>query len=494
MADQSEHAAGVATGVTSGPDERVPAWATILDAVCLASLLIALSVVVFGGFRLSLGDARISFRSAPRLLGWAMAAGLLRHVLVRRRPLHVRILAGVGALWRSEALRAVLPVFVVSRLAVLLVGYLAVGAVGYPLAGPKFRLWDNELWNLTARWDAGWFLNIARFGYDWGPNPRLHYNVAFFPAYPMLMRYGGALIGDRPMMAGLLVSLASFLTALVYLYRWGRDRMGHDVALASVALMATYPFAVFYSAVYSEALFLLASVAACCCLERGRPGRAGAWGLLAGLTRSSALFLSATLVVLALIPVAGRWLGAGRQAGRAAPVVGSNPAWPATAARLAAAVMPVVGILIYSVFVYSFTGHLFAWQQAHSAWGRTYESPVAFAVGSYRLFIEDGILKSAGAHPIDWLNAVAALFALGAVWPVTRRLGVAYGLLVVLSVLPPLLAGGYLSAGRLTAVLFPIFLWLAAVVPERYRAAWLIGFATVQGLVAVLFFTWRPLI
>lgn len=57
----------------------------------------------------------------------------------------------------------------------------------------------------------------------------------------------------------------------------------------------------------------------------------------------------------------------------------------------------------------------------------------------------------------------------------------------------PLLAGGTLSLGRITSVLFPTFLWLGAVIPASHRSAWLIVFAMLQGLFAAAFFTWRPL-
>ena len=77
--------------------------------------------------------------------------------------------------------------------------------------------------------------------------------------------------------------------------------------------------------------------------------------------------------------------------------------------------------------------------------------------------------------------------------PITRRLGAAYGALVAVLALPPLLIGGSMSMGRITSVLFPMFIWLAADVPANYRVGLLVAFATLQGFAAVLFFTWRPL-
>ena len=47
--------------------------------------------------------------------------------------------------------------------------------------------------------------------------------------------------------------------------------------------------------------------------------------------------------------------------------------------------------------------------------------------------------------------------------------------------------------GRVTSVLFPVFLWLGAAVPERHRNGVDHRFCLLQGFVAVMFFTWRPL-
>ena len=80
-----------------------------------------------------------------------------------------------------------------------------------------------------------------------------------------------------------------------------------------------------------------------------------------------------------------------------------------------------------------------------------------------------------------------------AVWPVFRRFGLAYAVFILITILPPMAAGGMLSMGRVTSVLFPVFLWLGGAIPERNRPAWIATFAMLQAFVAVMFFTWRPL-
>jgi len=80
-----------------------------------------------------------------------------------------------------------------------------------------------------------------------------------------------------------------------------------------------------------------------------------------------------------------------------------------------------------------------------------------------------------------------------AAWPVARKLGVAYAVFILINMLPPLAAGGLVSAGRVSSVLFPAFIWFASAVPRHHRAAWLVTFASMQAFIAALFYTWRPM-
>jgi hypothetical protein len=106
---------------------------------------------------------------------------------------------------------------------------------------------------------------------------------------------------------------------------------------------------------------------------------------------------------------------------------------------------------------------------------------------------ERGLYTYAATSTVDALQSTAVLFVLASVWPVYRRLGLPYAALILINVIPPLMMGGLLSMGRVTAVLFPTFLWLGAAVPPHHRAAWLSIFAMLQAICAAVFFTWRPL-
>ena len=76
----------------------------------------------------------------------------------------------------------------------------------------------------------------------------------------------------RALWAGVVISLAAFLWALVYLVRLGRELVGAERAADAALLLAAYPFALFFSAPYTESLFLLAAVGAFFHFRRGRLG------------------------------------------------------------------------------------------------------------------------------------------------------------------------------------------------------------------------------
>jgi hypothetical protein len=252
---------------------------------------------------------------------------------------------------------------------------------------------------------------------------------------------------------------------------------------------------VFFNAPYTESLFLLAAVAASYHFIRGDWRSSSCWGVLAGLTRPNGCFVSVPLGILALQQTYSMYVD--RQAHRAS--AGSAIARAhvrddlrAAAVRLTVAAMPGIGMLIFTAYLYGLTGVWFAWARSHEAWGRTYQGIGPF-VTAYGWLRDEPFLEVVTNIPFNTLNALGVLFGLALTYPVFRRLGAAWGVFVLVTLLPPLFAGGVLSMGRVTSTLFPLFLALAALVPPRTVPAWVAGFAMGQGLCATLFFTWREL-
>src|SRR4029079_6476359 len=93
---------------------------------------------------------------------------------------------------------------------------------------------------------------------------------AFFPGYPLLVAGLGRAVGDRFVLAGLVVSLVACAAALALLSRLVADRLGTRDASRSVLYLALFPTSFFLGAVYGEPPFLLPAGAAVLLARRGR--------------------------------------------------------------------------------------------------------------------------------------------------------------------------------------------------------------------------------
>jgi hypothetical protein len=474
----------------------LPRYARAADLITAALLLLALWLAVVGIGRHLVFDRVFEPPSPALVLYAAVSLQIVRHLLwpkptvwSRLRALreHVMMRPYVG-----DAVRA----FVATRPAVFLVAFFSVLTIGLSVK-PGFILSREPLYNLPARFDAGWYGEIALDGYTWDHTFQRQRNIAFFPALPMLMRPVGVLFGMndrtvprerrmlRALWAGTVLSLLAFLWALYYVARLAADLLGAEYAASATLLLSAYPFALFYNVPYTESLFLLGAAGACYCFLRGRWIASSSFGLLVGLTRPNGCFVSIPLVIIGLQQIVQIWRGPQTLPGGAASARG-------IAARLITAATPGIGMLIFTVYLFNLTGVWFAWARSHEAWGRTYQGlgPFMTAFGWLR---DEPFLQVVGNIPFNTLNTLGVIFALALTYPVFRRIGLAWGVFVLVNIVPPLFAGGVLSMGRLSATLFPLFLALAAIVPRRNVPSWIAAFAVGQGLCATLFFTWREL-
>ena len=121
-------------------------------------------------------------------------------------------------------------------------------------------------------------------------------SVAFFPLLPLLMR-GARLITGDTLLAGLLVANLALAAAAILLYRFVENEWGMDVAERSVWYLLIFPASFFGSAIYTESLFLLLSIAAFYFARRTRWWGAGLAGILAALTRLIGVILTPALLV-----------------------------------------------------------------------------------------------------------------------------------------------------------------------------------------------------
>ena len=455
---------------------NVPRWVRAADALAVTLLGLSVLLLIGDGVRFELAGIRIAITSALRVAAWAAVLVIGRHVVHPAPPLTARAwqwLRGGGEVRRE--LPAMLQLLVVTRLPIIAIGFLAVGSI--PLETDLGSQHHDSAWvNLLARWDAIRYADIARSGYTWDGNPQSQQNVVFFPAFPLMIRVVSRFLAIHPLEAAWLISITSFAWAMVLFVRLARTLTDSEMAADAAWLLSCYPFAYFFGAAYSESFFLLTMCGLFLSIHRQEFGRAAIWGLAAGLTRPNGWLLCLPAAILAL--------------STAPPPRREVSGWLRRGAAVAA---PAMGALLFTVYLQLRFGDGLAWVKGQAAWGRTFRGLHLF-VADRILYLRDlGLPGALIEQPIDILNSVAALLALALAIPIGRRLGLAYGVLAAVLVLPPVLMGGSTSMGRMTAVVFPMFIWLAAALAVERRKALMVLFATIQGLAATLFYTYRTM-
>lgn len=400
-----------------------------------------------------------------------------------------------------------------SRLVIWLVGTSAVLNVGNSVNyGPldpagltrPFGYFMNLLVSPFARWDSVWYLAIARFGYQ-GQADR----TVYFPLYPYLMRGLGWIVGS-PLIAGIVISLACFAVGLLVLHRLVALDFPREVADATVLLIAFFPTSFFFSAVYTESLFLALSLGCIYQARLGRWGWAGLLGALAAATRNSGVLL--TVIVLLLMfygPTADgerRRLRGDRSGWRVLV-----PKYGPTARCLPVMLIPL-GLLAYLLYLNARYGLSSAPFNSEVDWfhkqtwpfGGAWQGLVAGWDGLRQIlhgppppvfFAPDHANALWGAAKNVELIGFLVLAAVGVVG-VLRTQPFAYALYVLIGLaLPlsdPVVPEPLQSLPRYELVLFPLFIWAAQLVVRRRWLPWTIAVSAVLlGYFTAEFATWR---
>jgi hypothetical protein len=458
---------------------------------------------------------------------------------------------------RTAALRDVWRALWGSRLLVWLAGSGAVALLGF---GPVRHAFDppgvtrgfgrlgDVLAAPVARWDAAWYLVIAHYGYRPELGAFTAPRDAFFPLYPLGLRALSD-IGLAPVIAGVALSIGAFMAALYALHRLTtlevsrlhgrpnalgvgavneiadapRARRGHrlpggsgyerlakldgrEVARLAVLLTAFAPMAFYFSAIYSESLYLALSVGLFLCARRGHWTSAALLGALAAATRSTGVVLILPLLLLYLYgpredrepervlgrradaTAAGRPLAAHSRSMFAGLMDTLRPRYRLRRDALWLALVPV-GLALYMLHLALAGGDPLAPFHAEAVWKRQFAGPyggvwdgakAAFAGLRQLLSFQSrhNYYPIAGGSPLIDAGHNVLLFAfLLAAIPmlvgVLRMLPLAYGGYVLAALaLPlsyPVAPQPLMSLPRFLLVLFPLNMWLAVTLSSRPR-------------------------
>ena len=427
------------------------------------------------------------------------------------------------ALWSSRLL-----IWVASVATILAFGFGPVRHAFIPRGVTSGFGWLGDLLAApAARWDGSWYLVIAHYGYRPDLFPFTASRTAFFPLYPLGLR-GISTLGVPAVLAGVLLSMLALALALYGIHRLASleyaSRGGiagaasGEVARLAVLLTAFAPMAFFFSAIYSESLYLALSVGVFWFARHGRWAWVGVLGALAAATRSAGLVLVLPALILYLY--------------------GPRQDRPADFARRARSLLPryrpranllwlgliPAGLAAYLGYLSLAGGDALSPFHAQQVWDRHFAGPFLGAWDGIKAGFE-GALQLAGLQgghtyvsnavtdPLapspraltatvvspghDVLLLAFLLAGAVATVGVLRRLPFAYGAYVLAALaLPlsyPVSSQPLMSLPRFLVVLFPLTIWFAAWLAARPR--WqtpVLGLSAVlMVLFAVDFATWH---
>ena len=340
-------------------------------------------------------------------------------------------------------------------------------------------------------WDGFWYSLIAELGYVHSAT------TAFWPLYPWSMRFLGTLLVIPYETAGYILSNVAFLIALVVLHRFVTENWGQDVARRTTPLLAFFPTAFFFTAVYSESFFLLFSVLAFSWARSGRWWLAGAAALLAGLTRNVGVLLIVPLGIMFLRQygpaLRGRWL--------------DWRAWPSQ--TLALGLVPL-GPILYTLYLWREFGNPLITLDAQKGWARIQAMPwttfrMAFQQwqGDWlHALVSSPTWTTLTSYPVrmsfaeyESLDIAMTFIGIAMIVYTLRVLPIEYGAWVAIMFALPLFSPSVIhplmSIPRFLVVLFPLFIALGILSRRRYvLPAILVPSTLLMVLLVVQFSTW----
>ncbi|HKS98513.1 MAG TPA: mannosyltransferase family protein [Rugosimonospora sp.] len=143
-----------------------------------------------------------------------------------------------------------------------------------------------QAWN---RWDTVWYVIIADSGYRYDSR-----SAAFFPLYPLLVRFANRVLPGGTFEAALLLSILFCLVALVLVHRLTTELIGPELGRRTTFYLFAFPTGFYLAAAYNESLFIALAAGSLYCMRRRH------WWLAAVL----AGFASATRMAGALLALA----------------------------------------------------------------------------------------------------------------------------------------------------------------------------------------------
>jgi Gpi18-like mannosyltransferase len=383
--------------------------------------------------------------------------------------------------WREEAqeigLNVVLP-FLVTRFVLVVIGLIAIYYV-LPLLDPHQPISSHlnqahgldKLIGMWARFDSGFYIGIAQGGYQNAASLQGMSNWAFFPLYPLLIRLFAFPFGvstHNAIIAGLFISTIFAIIGAIFFYKLVKKEFNSLVAQRSTLYLLLFPMSFYYSAVYTEGLFIGLSIACFYFIRQHRWWLAGLLGACAALTRSPGALLVVPMAwecwqVLAERYAPLRAVNTRREQvlawlqSRIIGLLRSLNSWHTWFTMVAIALIPT-GTLLFCIYGKIKVGTFLPFVKVEeNGWHRYSSNPITVVWQAFQ--------HPDAAAPWNWNFYMLNIIVIVVFWLLLlfmlRRLSFTYSIYTLFMLYLPLASGTIMYVGRLYMVAFPVYLLLA---------------------------------
>jgi hypothetical protein len=305
---------------------------------------------------------------------------------------------------------------------------------------------QSDLEKGLSPFDGPQYLNIAYSGYQKmaAEDSKIY---AFFPLYPLLIKMFSYATAGNYTLAGLLVSFLAHLLSVVLFYRLILLDDSEDVAMNSVKYSLIFPTAIFFIAVYTEALFFFLTIATFYLARKRKWWLAGLSGLLAAMTRPPGIILLVPFLIEYYLYL------------KELKIQSFLDFLKKTRANILSFILIPMGVFIYFLYVYLLTGDFFFYFKALSYWSRSKMSVTNVFTTLYDKLVNFNQLPLHSFYSSK-VDVIATLFFIGLLIYAFKKIRFSYWVYGMMLIALPLSSGQTMSLSRYLSVVFPGFIIL----------------------------------
>jgi hypothetical protein len=296
-----------------------------------------------------------------------------------------------------------------------------------------------------ARWDASWYRDIAENGYSDQPRTSQQLNVVFFPLYPLSIRMFN-LVTHNSVLSGILISNLAYGVTVLLLFQLACDQYSERVAKWEIVILSIYPFSFYFSAMYSESVFLLMVVTAFYFAHHERWREAALCAALASAVRSVGLLVSLGLALEYLEQANFRW-----------EEIHLDILW---------LLLCPLGLAAYIGFLWYSFGDPLIFIKARYVPGWEQDAQLLNAWRAFRSVLSIPALGGGHYAALDFLHISISLLGLGLLISAWSKLTLSHAVWAIVTLLVSFVNGWH-GMGRYILPIFPLFLAMPLIVKNE---------------------------